>query len=155
MRTKLDVIIHLSCDTSHRTSTTVKTKEAKYLRVFLSILNKNVLWMHGLVQTLLFSVVLLHSAWLVSTHLIHDRGLSQFILRFSSWLLSMPRNNLTHFSGAFKSILLTYSMEQSTSSEANRFSGSQEFPSILWKLNGHYHIYKCPPSVPVLCRTKV
>ena len=41
-------------------------------------------------------------------------------------------------------------MEQSPSWEANRFSASQEIPSILWKQKVHNRVYKCPPSVPVL-----
>ena len=46
--------------------------------------------------------------------------------------------------------LLTYSMEQSPSLEANRFSASQDIPRILWNPKVHYRIYKCPPPVPVL-----
>jgi hypothetical protein len=45
---------------------------------------------------------------------------------------------------------LTYSMEQSSSSEAAWFAASQEIPHIVWNSNVHYHIHKCPPPVPVL-----
>jgi len=47
--------------------------------------------------------------------------------------------------------LLTYSMEQSPSLEANSFSASQEIPRILWKPKVHYHLHKCPLPVPLLC----
>ena len=46
--------------------------------------------------------------------------------------------------------LLTHSMEDSPSWEANRFSASQEIPRILWDPNVNYLIYKCPPPVPNL-----
>ena len=48
--------------------------------------------------------------------------------------------------------LLTYSMQQSPSWEANWFSASQAIPRILWNLKVHYCIYKCPPPVPVLSK---
>jgi len=46
--------------------------------------------------------------------------------------------------------LITYSMQQSPSWEANRFSANQEIPRILWNPKVHYRIHKCRPSVPIL-----
>jgi hypothetical protein len=46
--------------------------------------------------------------------------------------------------------LLTYSMEQYPSWEANWLSTSQEIPRILWNPKVHYRIYKCPSPVPIL-----
>ena len=54
---------------------------------------------------------------------------------------------------SFLPYLLTHSMEQSPSWEANRFSASQEIPRILWNPKVHYRIHKCPPPVAILSQT--
>jgi hypothetical protein len=46
--------------------------------------------------------------------------------------------------------LLTYSMEQSPSWEANRFATSQEIPRILWNPKVRYRIHNCPPPESIM-----
>ena len=46
--------------------------------------------------------------------------------------------------------LLTYSMVQSLSWEANWFAASQEIPRISRNPNDHYRTHKCPPPVSIL-----
>jgi hypothetical protein len=46
--------------------------------------------------------------------------------------------------------LLTYSMQQSTPWEANRFSATQEISRILWNPEVHYRIHNSPPPVLIL-----
>ena len=47
-------------------------------------------------------------------------------------------------------MLLTYSMVQSPSSEANWFAASQEIPRISRNPKVHYRTHKCPPPVSIL-----
>ena len=46
--------------------------------------------------------------------------------------------------------ILTYSIEQRPSCEANWFSASQEIPCILQNPKVHFLIHKCLPPVPIL-----
>jgi len=46
--------------------------------------------------------------------------------------------------------LLTYSMDQGPSGEANWLSASQEIPRNLWNPKVHYLFNKCPLPVPIL-----
>jgi hypothetical protein len=66
-----------------------------------------------------------------------------FILTFL-WAHRSSKNPTKYFN---------YSMEQSPSWEANRFSASQEIPLILWNTMIHYHVQKYPPSVLILSQT--
>jgi len=52
-----------------------------------------------------------------------------------------------HSSGIY---LLTYSMVQSPSLEANWFAASQKIPHISWNPKVHYRTHKCPPPVSIL-----
>jgi len=55
-----------------------------------------------------------------------------------------------YVSCAWHTYFLTYSVEQSPSWEASRFSASQEILRILWNPKVHYRIHKWPPPVPIL-----
>jgi hypothetical protein len=72
--------------------------------------------------------------------------LTFFYLRSALVLTLMWHLPVTHLI----TYLLTHSMEQKPSWEANRFSASQEIPHILWNPKVHYRIHKCPPPVSIL-----
>ena len=50
----------------------------------------------------------------------------------------------------FKQELRTYSMQQSPSGEANRFSANQKIPCISCNPKVHFRFYNWPPPVPIL-----
>ena len=70
---------------------------------------------------------------------------SKLVQRVKRWV----KSQLWEFTFLFI-YLLTYSMEQSPSWEANRFSATQEIPHTVWNSKDHYCIHKCLPPVPVL-----
>jgi len=57
---------------------------------------------------------------------------------------------VVHLTFTWCIILLTSSMKQCPSWEANLFSASQEIPCILWNQEVHYRIHKCAPPVHIL-----
>jgi hypothetical protein len=51
---------------------------------------------------------------------------------------------------SFWEYLLTYSMEQSPSWDANWFAASQEIPRVLWNPKVPHRTHKRPPGIPIL-----
>jgi hypothetical protein len=70
--------------------------------------------------------------------------------RFSNWCFLMSVLFLFSLETTQYDELLTQSMEQSPSWEADLFSATQEIPSILWHPNVHYRTHKCPSPIPIL-----
>ena len=64
------------------------------------------------------------------------------------WLKTALR--FAYFLACLLTYLLTYSMEQSPSWEANFFSASQEIPRILWDPKVHYLVCTNTPPIPIL-----
>ena len=58
--------------------------------------------------------------------------------------------NLINYLFIHLTYLLTHSMAHSPSWKANWFAASQEIPRISWNPNSHYHIHRCPPTLPIL-----
>ena len=69
--------------------------------------------------------------------------------RSANVLRKHPLNNCCHVT-TILTYVDNYSIQQSPSWKANRFSTSQEIPRILWSPKIHYPIHKCPPPVPIL-----
>ena len=87
--------------------------------------------------------------------LCHELDNREIVVRFprgaeDSLFHSVHTGSVARPSFPFNRYILTYSMEQSPSWEANRFSAGQEIPRTLWNPKVHYCIHKCLPPVPIL-----
>ena len=77
-----------------------------------------------------------------------------FILGATPWICETAKYEPSKGEGWLYDIirLLTYSMVQNPSWEANWFAASQEITRILWNPKVHYRTHKRPPPVPILCQ---
>ena len=114
----------------------VKCASSKFLTYPLYIAYNN--WAYTIIENIKFLIMHLdcHITWKLQL----DNVMINWV-----WFASCWENYYYLFT-----YLLTYSMEQSPTWEANRFSASQEIPFILWNPKVLYHIHKCPPPVPFL-----
>jgi len=78
------------------------------------------------------------------------RSLEYLSFSISCWFLLYEYITMHGPQNIKSTYLLTYSMHQSPSLEANRFQLVKKFPIFLWNPKLHYRIHKCPPSVPLL-----
>ena len=70
---------------------------------------------------------------------------------YTDWKINLPNEiYYTYCKWIHVLNILTYSMEQSPSWQANRFSANQENHRILWNPKVHYRVYKCPLPVTIL-----
>ena len=75
---------------------------------------------------------------------------SELMHLFQKYILLSSTNSVYRLTGTDTLTLLTYSMVQSYSWEANWFAASQEIPRISWNPKVHYRTHKRPPPVPNL-----
>ena len=65
-------------------------------------------------------------------------------------VIKVPNSDREHWLFYFNTYLLTYSLVQSPSWEANWFAASQEIPRISRNPKVHYRTHKLPPSFSIL-----
>ena len=80
----------------------------------------------------------------------YDVLIALCFLKHSSFVLLVYKSAHTHTHTHTQNNLLTYSMVQSPSWEANWFVASQEIPRISWNPKVHYRTHKGPPPLPIL-----
>ena len=80
--------------------------------------------------------------WRNSFSMRHEMNLYTTCLQINAWFGGLVTSLRTY--------LLTYSMVQSPSWEANPFAASQEIPRISRNPKVHYHTHKRPPPVSIL-----
>ena len=86
----------------------------------------------------------------LSVSQLHIHNMLKLMIEMGTELILLE-NNYRVFTFKYpETYLLTYSMQQSPSWEANRLSANQEIPRILQNPKVHYRIHKCPQPVSIL-----